>query len=253
MTSVGQNGAADGFASGTIAPRDPAEMRLDQATEGELYAHYRQYFQAAEEQRRWNVWQDVPWDSVGTSPSDPLVEAVLAAYREELFLPDYVTELLRTERASRGRTWWLTRWSYEEGKHVMALHEWLTRSGAYTDDEMRDWTEAQLAANRWAPPHTDGIGALVEMLLWEGREIERYRALRHHAADEADTAMTALLDRVLDDEEHHRSFLAEALGIIGRRHGAAVQEAVTRVAADHGEDAPKVEAALRAEIGELAV
>jgi acyl-[acyl-carrier-protein] desaturase len=234
--------------STTDAPSDPGAARLDSATERALYQHYRQFFQKAEEERRWNVWADVPWDAVAAGPSALLVQAVVDAYREELFLPDYSARLLELQRASRGRAWWLTRWSYEEGKHVIALSEWLLRSGAYSDEQLRDFTEAALGAYRWEPPFLDGLASLTEMVVWERREIDRYRALRRLATEAEDGELTYVAGRLLGEEEAHLEFLSSCLGIIARGgHAEAVRDAVRRVAADQ----PEPEASERALLGLL--
>ncbi len=204
---------------------------LDPRTEGELYRLYRTYFQKAETERRWNLWDDTPWDLATTTPSEALAEAALASYREDVFLPDYSAKALHILRSSRGRGWFLTRWAYEEGKHLIALSEWLTRAGVRTDAEMRDLTETILAAYAWRPELDDPLAVLADSLAWEANEIARFAALKTLAQAENDGALAAICDRILADEEAHQAFFREALQIIGAAYPDAVADAVRRIAA----------------------
>ena len=100
-------------------------MRLDRETERELYALYKDYCRTAEEEGRDALWRDpIPTEGIGGA-TPALAEAALAAYRQDVYLPDYGAATLRRLRASRGRAWFWTRWSYEESRQLLALHEWL--------------------------------------------------------------------------------------------------------------------------------
>jgi len=213
-------------------PFDPAAARLDQETENELYALYRAFFADAEDNRVWNVWETIPWEATYSGePSTALTDAVLRCYEAELFLPDYSTVLLKNLRASRARTWFVTRWMYEEGKHLLALGEWLTRRGLFTDPELAIHVEAMQKANRWEAPSTEATALFVDSLLYETQEIARYREVRRLAEAEADTPLLTLADRIITDEEAQRVFFAQALGIIGKRYSEKVANAVEVIAA----------------------
>ena len=221
-----------------------AIARLDRPTEDRLYRLYRDFFRVAEEERRWGVWNDIDWSEARAAPPADLVAAGLASYCDDLFLPDYSAEALRILRASRGRAWFLTRWSYEEAKHLLALNEWLTRkvtyestdAGAtqrtppYTDVAMRELTEAHLRTYRWSPPDEDPFSVMVDMLLWETREIERYTALRDKANEAGDRALIAATKWILGDEAAHRDFLRTVLAVCGVSYGAKVEAAVAELA-----------------------
>ena len=204
--------------------------RLDRPTEDALYRCFKEFFREAEEGRRWNLWGDVNWEAVGENPPLPLVAAMLDAYREFLFLPDYSARVLHLLRASRGRAWFLTRWSYEEGKHLLVLAEWLMRCGAYSSDELRIISDAHLLTYQWEPPHDDGIALFADGFVWETRAIERFTALRQSAEDAGDIPLTTALDFVLRDETAHRDFYREVIGIIAQRYAAEVTDAVARAA-----------------------
>ncbi len=227
-----------------------AAARMDRATEDRLYKLFREFFQRAETDRAWNLWSDFDWDSVPTNPSPALVQAVTRAYHEELFLPDYAARALYHLRSSRGRAWFLTRWTYEEGKHLLSLAEWLMRCGAYTNDQLRAQSDDLLLRYTWEPPYEDAPAVLADFLLWELKERERYRAVRKLAEAEGDTVLTAVLVQILEDEEVHREFLHESLAIIAETYPAQVADAARRIAAidANGDDGPDFGNALLAEL-----
>jgi acyl-[acyl-carrier-protein] desaturase len=206
-----------------------AAARLDRPTEDKLYRLYRDYFERADAERNWNLWSDIPWDAIRTDPPAELVAAVLEAYRDDLLLPDYSAKALHILRSSRGRAWFLTRWSYEEGRHLLALNEWLVRSGAYTDDDLRRMSDDLLGKYGWEPVFPDAPAVFVDALLWELRQIEQSRALARQAEVAGDAALGDLMKRVLADETAHRDFFRAALVTISAAHPDLVTDAVRRV------------------------
>lgn len=210
---------------------NPKAARLDQETEAELYALYRAYFAEAEDHRNWNVWDAVPWETVpAEEPSEALVAAVMRAYEAELFLPDYMTVLLKFTRSSRARAWYVTRWAYEEGKHLLALGEWVTRRGLFSVTELQDRGEEVLATNRWQPVSADAVVLFVDALLYETQEVARYREVRRLAEAEGDSTLTIVADFILRDEEAQARYFAEALRIIDRHYAEKLPAAVAAVA-----------------------
>ncbi len=223
------------------------QAMLDPATEDALYQLFRGFFERAERERRWNLWTDLPWDRVNREASDALVQAVRAAYAEELFLPDYGGKTLHLLRASRGRAWFVTRWMYEEGKHSLALGEWLIRSGKQDEDTVRDEADRLLARETRDLVVPEPVGAMVENLTREQDEVARYDALVVLAQAENDPALAALCDRIVTDERSHAAFFRDALRLIGEREPARVAHAVHRIA-----DLPafaRFAPGLRAELG----
>ena len=217
-----------------------AAARMDRPTEDQLYKLFRDFFQQAEIERRWNLWSDFAWDTVPTNPSAALVAAVTRAYHDELFLPDYSARALYHLRSSRGRAWFLTRWTYEEGKHLLVLAEWLMRSGSYTNDELRAQSDDLLLRYTWEPPFEDAPAVLADFLLWELKEQNRYRALQKLAEVEGDEVLATVLLHILKDEDAHRDFLQKSLAIIAETYPDQVADAARRIAANDatGDDGP---------------
>lgn len=207
-------------------------MRLDRETERELYALYRDYCRAAEEGRD-ALWRD-PISVEGIAPASPaLAEAALASYRQDIYFPDYGAATLKRLRASRGRAWFWTRWSYEESRQLLALHEWLIAAQVSTADELRALWETTLDTGRWEPPCDDAVGLFVDALLWEFSEIERAETLKALADAETQPVLSALMERTLIDEAAQRDFLAESLKTIAKNHPSLVAEAIRQIAASH--------------------
>jgi acyl-[acyl-carrier-protein] desaturase len=211
-----------------------AAARVDPDTERALYRHYRAYFEDAESHRTWNLWNVL---DASVSPAEPparaLVEAVFAAYRHELFLPDYAARTLSILRSSRGRAWFWTRWSYEEGKHLLALSEWLLRREVTTDSALRALSDELLETETWLPPDGDGSVVLADALLYEFAEIERAQAILSLAEATGENALVAVMRRIVADETAHRDFLAEALRILSRGNPEPTARALQTLAASH--------------------
>ena len=215
------------------APFNPAAARLDAATEAALYALYRTYF-AEHEARQWNVWEVIPTDTDYTNaepPSDELVNAALLCYGAELFLPDYMTVLLMHSRSSRARSWYVTHWCYEEGKHLLALGEWLLRRGLYTEAELQNRGSEMLEGSRWTPVSIDAIALWVDALIYESAEIARYTALKDAAIAENDAVLVTLCDHILGDEAAQSAYFARSLQIIRERYADEVSAAIETVCA----------------------
>lgn len=221
---------------------------LDPDTERRLYRLYQDFFRTAEDERHWNVWTDIPWDETAPGTASPeLRAAVLAQYRDLLFLPDYAGQTLARLRSSRGRGWFLTRWSYDEGKHLLALHEWLVRRGGQSEDVLKEMADRLLEENRWTPPHHGVAAVMADALVWEMAEIEQLAQIRDLAVAEGDVSLLRAVDHVLADEAAHREFLRDALCIVGQTDPQGVADALAEVA--HSHESPRMAEELRAYIG----
>ena len=203
--------------------------RMDRATEYKLYRLFRTFFEQAEDNRNWNLWKDIPWHDAKRSPAPELVSAVMTAYREALFLPDYSSYTLKALRSSRGRAWFLTRWSYEEGKHLLALGEWFVKTHTVTDNDLKALSNELLAHYKWEPPFHDAPALFVDALLYENQEIEQMTAIHRLAEASGDTALTLLMEKILADEAAHQAFFREALACIGETYPERVRDAIARI------------------------
>ncbi len=219
-----------------------AAAMLDKETERELYALYKAHFAQADAERHWNPWSSVDWAVETPSPSPALVDATLALWRDAVLLPDYAALNQNLLRASRGRAWFWTHWSYEESKHLVALQEWLTRKGGWDDAALAAASEELLSRYRWEPPCDEATCVCVDALLYELSQIERLEALAAQAVAEGETALAQLTGFLIADDQAQRDYLTEALRVIGKRYPERLSEAIQTVATSH--EAPELAAEL---------
>jgi acyl-[acyl-carrier-protein] desaturase len=116
-----------------------------------MYQEYTTFFQKAERERRWNPFEDIPWDKVNKSASDELALCAETFCGVEMYLPDYVAGGINVVRKSFGQAWFQANWAYEESKHALALTEYLLRSGKRTDEQMVDF-QNRIFEKTWALP-----------------------------------------------------------------------------------------------------
>ncbi len=127
----------------------PLKGRL--ALEDRLYGLYMEFFEKAERERRWNVFNDIPWDDVNPEASDHLALCAETFASVEMFLPDYVAGGINSVRDYFGRAWFQANWGYEESKHSLALAEYLQRSGKRTREQWFD-LQKQIFSQEWKAP-----------------------------------------------------------------------------------------------------
>lgn len=224
-----------------------AAAMLDKETERTLYTLYKDHFARADAERLWNPWGSLDWTVETPTPSAALVDAVLALWRDATLLPDYAALNQNLLRASRGRAWFWTHWSYEESKHLVALQEWLTRKGGWSEEALATAADDLLARYRWEPPCDEATCVCVDALLYELHQLERLEALVAQATDEGETTLATLAGYLIADDQAQRDYLGEALRVIGKRYPERLTEALQTVATSH--EAPELVAELQAYLG----
>ncbi|WP_309711140.1 hypothetical protein [Armatimonas sp.] len=147
-----------------------------------------------------------PTEAEASAPSTALIEATLALWRDATLLPDYAAINQNLLRASQGRAWFWTHWSYEESKHLLGLQEWLTRKGGW-----------EACHGCQEPPCEEATCVCVDALLYERSQLEKLQALIAQAYTEGETTLAELAGFLLADDQAQRDYLAEALRVIGKR------------------------------------
>ena len=156
MTASAANAAAKQFTWPGAAVREArASVRfggtdLGWVNNAGLWAVF-QFFEEAERTRRWNVFNDIPWDQVNRDAPEELALCAETFASVELYLPDYVAQGINVVRPYFGRAWFQANWGYEESKHALALGEYLVRSGKRTQDQWLDHQQGILA-KEWTRP-----------------------------------------------------------------------------------------------------
>ena len=171
-----------------------------------FYRAYMEFFETAERKRRWNLFEDVPWDKLSPDANTEARAVRIETYcAEEMFLPDYTAAGNELLRGMFGLAWFQNAWSYEESRHGLVFREYLLRSGLRTQAQF-DKLETDVFSRSWkAPFHTrrqmSCYGALQESATYLA-----YRAQKDRAELEQDKPLEAIFFLVSRDEAAHAGF-----------------------------------------------
>src|SRR5688572_17662969 len=166
-------------------------MRNDAFRE-RVYRQYMEFFELAERNRRWSLFDDIPWSELDASKSDE--EAVLNAETfcgVEMYLPDYVAGGINVVRDMFGQAWFQANWGYEEQKHALALREFLVRSGHRTQSQMFAY-EKRILSLQWDRPFNTARQMTFYGAIQEGATHMMYRHQQQRAASRGDTVLARI-------------------------------------------------------------
>lgn len=205
-----------------------------------IYSAYLDWFNAAEEERRWNLRKDIPWEKTtrGAVPVD-LVTIVETFCGIEAVLPDYIVGLTRVNRRLRGMAWFVADWGYEESKHSLALTEWLVRSGSRTNEEMWQFQnqifQKNLKTSYWTPRTL-----VLYTMIQELATCMSYVNLEKKVKPYGDPALSKLLYFIFRDEMAHHKFNVEIVKIHLEEDRAATLRELVRTVAEFEMPAPEM-------------
>jgi acyl-[acyl-carrier-protein] desaturase len=179
--------------------------------ERKFYSLYKDFFDHAEEKRRWNMRTDIPWDEVKQgSIGEDFVAIVESFYAVEMYLPDYTGKLIDLYRRNRGFAWFQANWGYEESKHSRTLEEWLVRSGHRTERQMEDLAD-RLLQKEWTLPHETPRQMFLYTTLQEAATQVNYLGLEKICREAKDAALSKALLFIASDEGNHHRFFADVV------------------------------------------
>src|SRR3984893_2319005 len=148
-----------------------------------MYRAYLEFFEVAETKRRWNMFDDVPWEALnGFTGSEQQATCLETFCAEELYLPDYSAAGIELGRSIFGAAWFQACWSYEESKHGLVFREYLTRSGLRSNAEFAAF-EQGVFSKRWELPFATRrqmtcYGALQEAATYLAYKTQKDKATR---------------------------------------------------------------------------
>src|SRR5271167_3386609 len=120
--------------------------------EDKFYRAYMEFFEIAERKRRWNLFDDVPWDRLSAdSNSEERAIRIETYCAEEMYLADYNAARVELTRSAFGLAWFQTAWSHEESPHGPVFREYLIRSGLRSQAQF-DKFENDLFSRSWKVP-----------------------------------------------------------------------------------------------------
>jgi acyl-[acyl-carrier-protein] desaturase len=181
--------------------------------EEQLYRVYMEFFETAERERRWSLFNDIPWDKVNPNCSDDLALCAETFASVEMYLPDYVASGINIVRPWFGRAWWQANWGYEESKHSLALGEWLTRSGKRTKDQWFDHYNT-IAEKQWEAPFKTARQMTLYGVVQEQATFVIYVKHRDFAKREGDECLYTIYDYIARDEVAHTRFYQQVVKVL---------------------------------------
>ncbi|WP_437959702.1 acyl-ACP desaturase [Sorangium sp. So ce119] len=181
--------------------------------EEKIFREYMAFFEKAERERRWNLFQDIPWERVNKEASEELALCAETFCSVEMYLPDYVANGINLVRSYFGQAWFQANWAYEESKHSLTLMQYLLRSGKRTEEQLTD-LQNQLFAKQWNLPfHTPRqmtfYGCVQEMATFV-----IYVKHRERAAAENDECLRTIYDYIARDEIAHCRFYQSVIKVL---------------------------------------
>jgi acyl-[acyl-carrier-protein] desaturase len=181
--------------------------------EEKIFQEYMTFFEKAERERRWNVFQDIPWERVNKDASEELALCAETFCSVEMYLPDYVAGGINLVRKYFGQAWFQANWAYEESKHSLTLMQYLLRSGKRTEEQLTD-LQHQIFAKKWDLPfHTPRqmtfYGCVQEMATFV-----IYVKHRERAAGENDECLRTIYDYIARDEIAHCRFYQSVIKVL---------------------------------------
>jgi acyl-[acyl-carrier-protein] desaturase len=178
--------------------------------EDTIYQTYIRFFEIAEGRRRWNLFNDIPWEKANPQATELLGDIVEQFCGVELYLPDYTGKMMQMLRRSRGRGWFLANWGYEESKHSLTLEKWLIVSGKRTEAGVQDFSDVVLEGE-WDPPFSEPRQMMIYGMIQELATHVNYKRLRQMARDEGDEALATALRFIAIDEMAHFGFYRDVV------------------------------------------
>jgi acyl-[acyl-carrier-protein] desaturase len=173
--------------------------------EEKLYKEYMTFFEKAERERRWNVFEDIPWNRINKDASDELALCAETFSSVEMYLPDYVAGGINVVRKHFGQAWFQANWAYEESKHALSLNEYLMRSGKRTPEQIFD-LQNQIFAKEWNLPFNTPRQMTFYGCVQEMATFVIYVKHRERAAAENDECLRTIYDFIARDEIAHCRF-----------------------------------------------
>jgi len=188
-------------------------MASDSEFHSKLYAKFKTFFDDAEQKRRWNPLQDIPWNEVNPELPETVALCAETFMGVESYLPDYIKGGLEVVRASSiAQRWFTANWGYEELKHSLALMEYLMRSGKRTEEQMFDF-QATLMEDEWKRPFDTGRQMTIYGTFQEMATFVIY--LRHEklAQKHGDKALATIYRLNARDECAHARFYEDVVKV----------------------------------------
>src|SRR5208282_5546720 len=172
----------------------------------QVYRIYLEFLETAENKRRWNIFNDIPWEKLDAGKASAEVgDRVEIFCTEELYVPDYSSRGLDLSRSMFGMAWFQTCWAFEESRHGLVFREYLTRSGLRSPAQF-EALEAVTFAKAWSLPFKTVRQMACYGALQEAATYIAYKAQKEKARCAGDAVLEAIFHYVGRDEVAHGGF-----------------------------------------------
>ncbi|HEV8323185.1 MAG TPA: acyl-ACP desaturase [Myxococcota bacterium] len=180
-----------------------------------LHREYMDFFEKAERNRRWNIWDDVPWEELDQERRHPELALCAETFLGvEMYVPDYIAQGLECVRdSSKGQAWFQACWGYEESKHSLVLREYLLRSGHRSPAAMYDFEQAILE-KRWARPFEAVRQMTMYGIIQEMATLVIYKKQSRRAMAAGDKPLTKIFQLIARDEAAHARFYINVVNLL---------------------------------------
>jgi acyl-[acyl-carrier-protein] desaturase len=178
-----------------------------------VYRAYMEFFEVAEKKRRWNMFDDIPWDQLDRSRTDEADAIRVETFcGVELYVPDYVLQGLNSTRSCFGQAWFVANWGYEESKHALVFREYLIRSGLRTQQQY-DAYEDQIFSRQWQSPAKTMRQIAIYGAFQEIATYHIYHVQREKAQRDGNVVLDRIFHYVSRDEAAHCSFYRKVVAL----------------------------------------
>lgn len=171
-----------------------------------VYRLYLDFLETAESKRRWNIFNDVPWEALDASKAtEAIAQGIEVFCSEELYVPDYSARGLELIRSRFGMAWFQICWAFEESRHGLVFREYLSRSGLRSETQLAAM-EDSLFEKAWDLPFKTSRQMGCYGALQEGATYTAYKAQKDRAHIADDKVLEAIFFYVSRDEAAHGGF-----------------------------------------------
>jgi acyl-[acyl-carrier-protein] desaturase len=197
----------------TMTQASPKQTRRER-----MYREYMEFFENGERTRRWNLFNDIPWDWLESPRISPDIREGRGVAAEEdvaicletfcsveLFIPDYTRSGLCMSRDIFGQSWFHLAWGYEESKHAMAFRQYLTRSGLRSVDQYMAFEE-RILTHVWQQPFQTYRQMVCYGALQEAATFLIYLRQREKHSKATNPVLNQIFNLIARDEAAHTSF-----------------------------------------------
>lgn len=181
-------------------------MAAPLALKEKTYRAYMEFFETSERKRRWNPFNDVPWDDLTrfeNTEDDAICAETFCGV--ELYVPDYTANGFNLTRPIFGHAWFQASWGFEESRHAVTFREYLVRSGLRSPEQYQAFEDAILSKT-WSLPFATRRQMSCYGALQEAATYLIYRAQRENAQERGHQLLERLYFFISRDEAAHMGF-----------------------------------------------